>query len=97
MLGPRVLASQTQVKPKSNPRCSSRYTIGYTRRQGAKFTLLLRWPAAAVVGTVFSMAYKSCARGQGGATECQKVTVPHYGSLPPNPRMLSWLSGACYQ
>jgi hypothetical protein len=34
---------------------------------------------------------------EAGAKQCQKVTVPDYGSLPPNIRMLSCLSGACYQ
>ena len=40
---------------------------------------------------------KRCISPFGGAKRCQKVTAARYGSLPPNIRMLSGPSGACYQ
>jgi len=55
-------------------------------------------PGSGVVGTIFFFYdLRAVFRALGGAKQGQKVTVPSYGSLPPNIRILSCRSGACYQ
>lgn len=84
MLGPRVLASQT---------CVLFCLYGAAERQ---VHALLRCPPRPCLALSF-LWLKSGVSGERKNQKCQKVTAPHYGSLPPNPRMLSCLSGACYQ
>jgi hypothetical protein len=88
MLGPRVLASQTYV-------LFWLYDWLYGAA-GRQVHVLLRWLLRRWLALSF-LWLKSFVSDEWKNEQCRKVTVPHYGSLAPNLRMLSCPSGACYQ